>query len=104
MFHRSALQLLQFCQEHHRNRFKNEIHSIEDALIEKVLADDVSNDGKELDLDAFTLIEQINDVQARSKSLSNYSKIEWHFFQCNNFHPIGNYLKINSKLNFSLLD
>lgn len=72
-FHRSALQLLQFCQEHHRNRFKNEIQSIEDALIIKVIEEDVKNsDGKELDLETFTLIEHMNNVRAMSHTLFKY--------------------------------
>lgn len=73
LFHRSALQLLQFCKEHHRNRFKHEIQSIEDALITKVLEDDVnSSDGKELDLGIFTLIEHINDVRTMSRTVLKY--------------------------------
>lgn len=67
------MRLLQFCQEHHRNRFKNEIQRIEDALIAKVLEDaEENNDGMELDLETFTLIEHINDVRFMSHTLLKY--------------------------------
>lgn len=67
------MRLLQFCQEHHRNRFKNEIQRIEDALITKVLEhDDKSKDGTEPDLETFALIEQINDVRIMARTLLKY--------------------------------
>lgn len=70
---RSALQLLQFCQDHHRNRFKDAIHSIEDVLITKILEGECDrNDEKELDLETFTLIEHINDVCTMSRTLLTY--------------------------------
>lgn len=71
--HRSALRLLQFCREHYRNRFKDEIQGIEDALIAKVLEDaEENNDGIELDLETYTLIEHINDVRTMAHTLLKY--------------------------------
>lgn len=65
--------MLQFCQEHHRNRLKKQIASIEDALIIKVLEDEAKNiDGTGLDLETFKLIENINDVETMSRILLQY--------------------------------
>lgn len=63
--------MLHFCQEHHRNRFKDAIESIEDALITKILenVNDKNEDGKDTDLEAFSLIEHINDIRTMSRTL-----------------------------------